>query len=188
MGAVKLPTPAKKNIRSIADLEKELLNQRSTLDRVSDSITRFMGSLPFVLLHLVWFSVWIILNLSLISGEKTFDPFPYVFLNLVLAIEAVFLSTFVLISQNREARHADQWAHLDLQIGMLAEQENTQVLKMLQAICNRLGLADAAQDKELKDLLEKTRVEELAEHLEKARDIDEGTASRRAEGSSAGNA
>jgi uncharacterized membrane protein len=117
----------------------------------------------------------------MISGERSFDPFPYVFLNLVVAIEAVFLSTFVLISQNREARHADQWAHLDLQISMLAEQENTKVLKMLQAICDRLGLGDAARDKELKDLLEKTRVEELAEHLEKARDTDESTNERRAE-------
>jgi uncharacterized membrane protein len=140
-----------------------------------------MGSLPFVLIHMVWFALWIGVNVSAIAGHRTFDPFPYQLLNLVLAIEAVLLSTFVLISQNREARHADQWAHLDLQISMLAEQENTKVLKMLQAICDRLGLADAARDKELKDLLEKTRVEELAEHLEKARDTDESTNERRAE-------
>src|SRR5205085_1269740 len=97
-------------------------------------------------------------------------PYPFVFLNFVLAVEAVILSTFVLMSQNRQNRQADQWAHLDLQVSLLAEQETTKMLQMLQSICERLNLPDAARDRELKEMIQKTHVEVLAEELEKARE------------------
>jgi uncharacterized membrane protein len=77
------------------------------------------------------------------------------------------------MSQNRQNRQADHWAHLDLQVGLLAEQETTKMLQMLQAICERLGLPDKARDRELNEMIRKTHVEMLAEELERARESTE---------------
>jgi uncharacterized membrane protein len=174
MAPTKLPSSARKNIKSVADLEKELQNRRSLVDRISDRITAFVGTLTFVVLHIGWFAAWVLLNRALESaGQTPFDPYPYIFLNLALSIEAVLLSTFILITQNRQAQQSDQWAHLGLQVNLLAEQETTKMLTMLQAICDRLGLDEPQRDKELKEMIAKTRVEEIAERLDKARDVEE---------------
>jgi len=168
-----VPAVVRQNIDSITQLEQEFARQRSSLDRVSDAITGFVGSIHFVLAHVVFFAAWIVLNAPGVLGTRAFDPYPYVFLNFVLAVEAVILSTFVLMSQNRQNRQADHWAHLDLQVGLLAEQETTKMLQMLQAICERLGLPDKARDRELNEMIRKTHVEMLAEELEKARESTE---------------
>jgi uncharacterized membrane protein len=173
MPPTKLAGSAQRNIKSIADLEKEFLSRRSLVDRVSDRITAFAGSITFVILHVVWFAAWVLCNRGLeAAGRIPFDPYPFIFLNLALGIEAVFLATFVLITQNRQARQADQWAHLGLQVNLLAEQETTKMLCMLQAISERLGLDEPERDMELKEMIAKTRVEEIAVHLDKARDVE----------------
>src|SRR5262245_48820089 len=110
----------RENISSIAQLEQEFAARRSELDRLSDAITTFVGSVQFILAHMIFFALWVMLNTSWVLGEYSFDPYPYVFLNFVLAAEAVFLGTFVLMSQNRQNRQAEERAHLDLQISMLA--------------------------------------------------------------------
>jgi uncharacterized membrane protein len=174
MPPTKLAGSAKKNIKSIADLEKEFQRRRSLVDRVSDRITAFAGSITFVVLHVVWFAAWVLWNRGLeAAGRTPFDPYPFIFLNLALSIEAVLLATFVLITQNRQARQSDQWAHLGLQVNLLAEQETTKMLRMLQAISERLGLEEPQRDKELKEMIAKTRVEEIADQLDKARDAEE---------------
>jgi uncharacterized membrane protein len=167
------PQVVKKNITSIARLEQEFIRQRTTLDRISDAISRFSGSIYFVIAHAVLFGVWIVVNTTGILGPYTFDPYPFIFLNSVLAVEAVLLCTFVLMSQNRQSRQSDQWAHINLQIGLLAEQESTKMLQLLPKICERLDLHDVAQDQDLKEMIRKTHVEELAEELEKTRVVDE---------------
>ena len=86
-------------------------------------------------------------------------------LNLVLAVETVFLSTFVLMSQNRQNHQADRWAHLDLQLSMLGEQEATKMLQLLQKICDRLGMPQVARDRELREMVQTTQVEVLAEFI-----------------------
>jgi uncharacterized membrane protein len=103
---------ATRNIRAIAGLEHQALHQRSFTS-------------VFIAIHIVWFTVWISLNLGRIDGIHAFDPYPFTFLTMVVSLEAIFLSIFVLISQNRMAHQADRRAHLDLQINLLAEQENT---------------------------------------------------------------
>jgi uncharacterized membrane protein len=176
--AAELPKTTKKNIESVAEIEKALHRQRSTVDRISDRITAFAGSLSFVAVHVTVFIVWVVLNTLWLTGVlkfEAFDPYPYVFLNLVLSLESVFLTSFVLISQNRQARQAEQWAHVGLQIGLLSEQETTKMLQLLQAICGRLEMPEAGKDRELKEMVQKTHVHELVEHLEKARDIEEPT-------------
>jgi uncharacterized membrane protein len=117
--------------------------------------------------HLVWFLVWLLVNLHAIPGIQPFDPFPFNLLTMVVSLEAIFLSLFVLISQNRLSQEADKRAHLDLQVNLLAEKETTMILRMLQDISERLGVAGSTT-KELRDLIKETNVDELAEKLEEA--------------------
>jgi uncharacterized membrane protein len=165
-----LPRVAQKNIESIAQIEQEYANRRSPLDKISDVITRFAGSTGFILFHAVFFIVWMVVNLFSFFGIPPFDPYPWQFLNLVVALETVFLSTFVLMSQNRQNRQADHWAHLHLQVALLAERETTKMLQMLRDVCGHLGLIRDARDTELKEMIETTHVEVLAEELERTRE------------------
>ena len=118
---------------------------------------------------------WVVVNLGAIPGVVPIDPYPFPFLALFVAVEAIFLSTFVLMTQKRQTRQADHWAHLNLQIGLLGEQETTKVLQMLKLVCDRLGLDKVAGDGELKEMVGKTSVgmlaQELAQNLEKTRDL-----------------
>src|SRR5947209_4718239 len=102
-----------KNIESVAQLEQEFAGQRTPLDRLTDAISNFAGNIKFVIAHAVFLISWFLLNSPWVLGRYAFDPYPYVFLNLVLAVEAVFLGTFVLMSQNRQSRQADQRANID---------------------------------------------------------------------------
>ncbi len=164
-----LPEVARKNIESIGQIEQEFQRRDSAVDRLSDRISRFAGSTPFLIAHVIWFGVWMALNTVWLVPDLALDPYPFVFLNLLVALEAVFLSTFVLMSQNRQNRQAEHWAHLHLQVGLLAEQESTKMLQMLQTISQRLGLNQTSHDPELKEMIEKTHVEVLAAELHKAR-------------------
>ena len=165
----KRPSPilAKKNIRAIARLEHEALHQRTLTSRVSDSIARFAGSSVFIVLHIIWFTLWIILNLGRIDRIHPFDPYPFTFLTMVVSLEAIFLSIFVLISQNRMTRQADRRAHLDLQVNLLAEQENTMMLRLLERLCEQQGIKTESVSDEIQALFEKTDLHALMHELEK---------------------
>lgn len=113
----------------------------------------------FVYVHIVWFGAWILLNTGRF-GVKTFDPFPYGLLTMVVSLEAIFLSTFVLISQNRLSEEAENRADLSLQIGLLTEHEVTRVLQMLDAIQDKLGIENDA-DSDLADLEMETKPEDV---------------------------
>jgi len=95
---------------------------------------------------------------------KPFDPFPYQFLTLVVSLESIFLSLFILMSQNRSTNQADQRNHLDLQINLLAEHENTKMLQMLQALCAHHGLA-ISSDPEIVQLAKRTEPQQVLEEL-----------------------
>ena len=118
-------------------------------DRMADAITCFTGSMKFVYLHLTVFGLWILINLGWLP-LPAFDP-SFVILAMVASVEAIFLSTFVLISQNRMAALADKRAELDLQISLLSEYEVTRLLTLVTAIADHLGI-DAARDPELTEL------------------------------------
>ena len=130
-------------------MEERYLANRGAADRVADTFAAFSGSMTFVLLHIFIYSAWILINLRLIPLIPAFDPYPFMLLSMVVSLEAIFLSAFVLMKQNRMSKRADSRAHLDLQINLLAEKEMTMVLQMLQHIGARVGVRDRRLEREL---------------------------------------
>lgn len=153
-----------RNIQSILELEKESLQNLSAAERLANSITRVAGSTPFIVFHLVWFVLWIFFNSGLIAAIKPMDAFPFSFLTFIVSLEAIFLSLLVLMTQNRMTRNADKRAHLDLQINMLAEQESTATLQMLEKIAMHLGIHETAE--EARQLEEVTDVTQLSKKID----------------------
>jgi len=158
--------PTQFNIAAIAKLEEEALDRRSRTERESDAVVKFIGSPKFLLLHVILILVWSTANLGLIPHVKAFDPFPFGILALFVASESVFLTIFVLISQNRMARQAERRSHLDLQVGMLAEQELTMMLQMLQKLCQHTGVDVNSATQQVQGFSETTDVHKLASELE----------------------
>jgi uncharacterized membrane protein len=138
-----------RNIDTLVNARHEEERQRSLADRVSDKITQFTGSMRFVILHAVLFGGWITWNLGWIPMLQPFDP-TFVVLAMIASVEAIFLSTFVLISQNRMQAVAERRAELDVQISLLAEHEVTQMMALLDAVARRLGV-EVEQRSEIED-------------------------------------
>ena len=154
-----------RNIRTITRLRLQTAHERTVQERLADAITSFSGSMVFVYLHILWFGAWLLVNTGRV-GILPFDPFPYGLLTMIVSLEGIFLSTFVLISQNRFSDEADRRAELDLQIGLLAEHEITRVLQMLDAIQDKLGIDNDA-DSELADLEMETRPEDVLAEIDR---------------------
>jgi len=132
---------------------------------LADRITAFAGSMPFLWLHAILFGGWVILNLGLLPGLPAFDP-TFVILAMVASVEAIFLSTFILITQNRMQAQADRRADLNLQVSLLSEHEITRLIKMVAEIGERMQVP-AAQHPELDELKEDVHPEQVLETLEK---------------------
>jgi len=160
--AGKTPRAAEQNIRTVAELQKQVLAEGGATQRLADRIASFAGSVPFVILHLIWFAAWVIVNSGWVDAIRPFDPFPFILLSLMVSCEAVLISTFVLIKQNRMSRAADTRDHLNLQIDLLAEREITKILQMQRLMCRQLGIPEASQDEEVQELSADTAVEKLA--------------------------
>ena len=152
-------------IRTIIRLRLKVARERTLQDRVADAITGFSGHMLFVYAHVVWFSIWLLLNTGRL-GVRPFDPFPYGLLTMIVSLEAIFLSTFVLITQNRMSQQAEHRADLDLHIDLLTEYELTRVLQMLDAIQDKLGIEND-QDTELAELESETKPEEVLAEIER---------------------
>ena len=148
-----------RNIRTIIHLRTKAAHQRGLQDRIADVITSFSGRMIFAYVHIVWFGIWILLNTGRF-GVRVFDPFPYGLLTMIVSLEAIFLSTFVLISQNRLGEETERRADLDLHIGLLTEHELTRVLQMLDIIQDKLGIVDHANS-DLADLEMETKPEDV---------------------------
>ncbi len=128
-----------RNIRVMGRRREREEATASSEERIAGAITRFSGSMRFVYLHIVLFGFWIMVNLGLVPGMPEFDP-SLVILAMVASVEAIFLSTFILITQNRMSAAAEKRAELDLQISLLAEHEVTKLATLLSAIAGRLGI------------------------------------------------
>jgi uncharacterized membrane protein len=159
------PKAARRNISRIAQLESSFEERRTKVDRVVSRIANWTGSLSFVALHLFWFAIWIVLNVTSVLPVKKFDPYPFVLLSVAVSCEAVLLSTVVLIKQNWMSRRDERRDQLHLQINLLAEQETTKILYLQRLICVRLGIREGELDPEIADLSQETAVEHLAEEL-----------------------
>ena len=159
-------THTQSHIDSMARQEQEYLEQRTLWERVGDGIAGFAGSMFFVLAHVLGVSFWIVLNANRVSWIPRFDPYPFSLLGMIVAVEAVVLSSFILIRQNRMARRGERRDHLNLQVDLIAEKEITKLLQMVQAICEHMGLKHIAEDKEVAEFSQKTSVETIAQSLE----------------------
>lgn len=150
------------NIEKIAAIESEERARLSRGQLLAEAVARFCGSMAFVYLHIFWYGGWIVANSA--TERLRFDPYPFTFLTLVVSLEAIFLSTFILISQNHETRLAEKRNHLDLQINLLAEQESTKTLELLQRVAREIGI-DCADDPETIALLEPVDPEALVKEI-----------------------
>ncbi|MDB5869529.1 MAG: hypothetical protein JWP96_1861 [Polaromonas sp.] len=155
----------RQNVESMRRVEQQVLANRSNADLIAAFVAEFCGSMPFVWLHVLLFFCWLALNSW--PGLRHFDPYPFTFLTLVVSLEAIFLSAFILISQNYELRISDRRNQLDLQINLLTEQENTKMLQLLELIATKVGV-DVASDAELRVLKQVTHPEKLLSQIEQA--------------------
>lgn len=130
----------RKNISAVVEMQRKMTEAKTVGGLIADAITQFAGSMTFVYLHVVWFGFWVLLNTGLIHLPRIseFDSFPFPLLTTIVSLEAIFLSTFVLISQNRLAAASEKRAELDLQVNLLAEQKAAKVLEMLDQITEQL--------------------------------------------------
>ena len=132
-----------RNIEALQERRRTEAANAPLQDRIAEAVTRFTGSLTFVYFHLAVFGFWIVANLGWVPGVAQWDE-SFVVLAMVASVEAIFLSTFVLITQNRMAAAAEKRAELDLQVGLLAEHEVTKVVAMVAAIAEHLGVRHEA--------------------------------------------
>lgn len=154
------------NIRSVADMQTMLERRRTLVDRIADVIGSFSGSMTFVFLHVAWLGAWFLMN-TLPLGIRHFDPYPFILLCMIVSVEGVLLSTFVLMKQNRMQYRADVREQLDLQINLLSEKEVTKTLQLLRAICDKLEVQPSVDnDPELQEMAANTSVDMLAERIE----------------------
>lgn len=119
---------------------KEFKKFKTIEEKAADKITSFAGTMSFVYIHSVWFSIWVLLNLGLFGASVQFDKFPFGLLTLIVSLEAIFLSTFVMISQNRQAKAAEIRSELDYQTDVKAEEEINVIMETLQRIAQKQGV------------------------------------------------
>lgn len=167
-----LTSVAKENILTIAQLEQEVLRARTTFDRLSIRITQLFGSIRFLAVQFAAIVLWVLLNAG-VAHVPAFDPYPFGLLSVLIGLEAMILSVFVLMSQGQQTRQADQLAHLTLQICLLVERETTKVLQMQQSVCEFIGMTKMKEDREVKELSQPTAVVTLVEELDRALEVSE---------------
>jgi uncharacterized membrane protein len=126
---------------------QELEKLKKVEDKAADKITSFAGTMNFVYIHSVWFGVWVLLNLGILGSGVVFDKYPFGLLTLIVSLEAIFLSTFVMISQNRQAIAAEVRSELDYKTDVKAEKEIDIIMKTLQRVAMKQGI-------EINDLLD----------------------------------
>jgi uncharacterized membrane protein len=161
-----LSTVLERNIQALKERREQDEIRSTAEERIADAITRFTGSMRFVYLHLAFFGFWIVANLGWIPGVPRWDE-SFVVLAMIASVEAIFLSTFVLISQNRMAATADKRADLDLQISLLAEHEITKLATLVSDIAERLGVRTEV-DAELEEIKQDVAPETVLDEIEKA--------------------
>jgi uncharacterized membrane protein len=159
-----LSTVLERNIEALKERQRRHERDASLQERAADRITRFTGSMLFVYIHLALFGFWIIANLGWVPGVPRWDP-TFVVLAMWASVEAIFLSTFVLISQNRMSAAAEQRAELDLQISLLAEHEITRLTTLVAGIAEKLEVRTGVEE-ELEEIQEDVSPEAVLDALE----------------------
>ncbi len=153
-----------RNIAALIERRRAEERSLSWQEKLAAAISDFAGSMPFVWLHLVAYGAWILVNLGTVPGIAPFDP-SFVTLAMIASVEAIFLSTFILITQNRSQAQAERRAELNLQISLLAEHEITRLIQIVSEIGERVG-APSAHQPDLGELKKDVRPEQVLEALE----------------------
>jgi uncharacterized membrane protein len=163
-----MPVPSnhlKDHIEIIAKHEEEFLAGRTRSERVGDLLGSFVGSLGFIAFHIAVFSTWILINTLHFGNLPHFDPVPFPLLDTVVAIEAIFLASFIVMRQGRLSRRSDEREHLILQVLILAEKEITAVLNLQREVAVKAGLPAICGDADIAQLSQDTSIDEVAQTI-----------------------
>ena len=164
-----------RNLQAVLHNERSVQSDSTRGQRIAAHVAAFCGTMTFVWIHVVIITLWIAYNTSPWVSVHP-DRLPFTLLNFTLSIEAIFLSAFILISQNQEARISKQRSHLDLQINLLTEQGNTQMLKMLRSIADKVG-AEFEEHPDMQLMEQATQPERLLDQINEATVDNNKTAS-----------
>lgn len=157
------PTTGMRLLRSIKGKADD---RRKFSERIADTLTAAFGSMAFLVLNVIWFIVWIVINVGLIPGVEPFDPFPFGFLTMVVSLEAIALAIIVLMSQNRASKIADLREEVDLQVNILTEKELTKLLQLVVQLAEKEGI-DLSRDHALQEMLRPSDTDKFEKDMEK---------------------
>lgn len=174
-----------RNIRAITELRQQTEFQLSASDRVARWVAAVVGTMWCVCVHILFYAAWIAVNCGLVRSIKPFDPFPFMMLTMIAAVESIMLVIFILISQNRMQKLADRRAELNLQVGLLTEQELTRAIHLLLDVAKKLGVSPAEQT-EMSEVTREIHPRKVAEALERAEEELDGSPSSSTPSSSDG--
>lgn len=160
-----------RNIQELYKHRQEHEQRLTPYERIANLIADYCGTSQFVALNAIFFAVWIAVNVGGF-GLKPFDPFPFGLLTTIVSLEAIFLSLFVLFSQNRMQRLTDRQNELDLQVNLLAERELTHVLRTVDAIAKALKVP-VPDDPHREEMTSTTRPDQVMSEIEKLHDREE---------------
>lgn len=150
--------------------EASALRHRSIFMQISDDLTAAFGSVTFLILNVLFFTFWIMINTGMVAEIPPFDPFPFGFLTMIVSLEAIILSVFILVSQNRQSYITSLREELHMQVNLIAEEEVTKVLKVLSEIRQKMGITE--KDPELETMLQRINTNyierSLVEQLQRA--------------------
>jgi uncharacterized membrane protein len=153
-----------RNIDTISKIERAAHERRSFGERVADLFAATIGSWTFIVIQTVLLAAWVALNM--IAWIRHWDPYPFILLNLALSFQAAYAGPIIMMSQNRQSRVSDRRNQLDLQINLLAEQENTEMLRMLRRLCDHMGL-ETQSSASVEALEQATSPQELLDRIDK---------------------
>jgi uncharacterized membrane protein len=159
-----LNSSLRRNIEALRRRRADEESRASLEQRLASTITRFTGSMNFVFVHVLVYGFWVVANLGWIPGIARWDP-TFVILAMVASVEAIFLSTFILISQNRMAAAADRRAELDLQVSLLAEAEITKLVELVSMIAEGMNLSSSEQQ-EVEEMKQRVAPEAVLDAIE----------------------
>lgn len=164
------------NVETIAAMDKASNEHRTFGERVADGFAASIGSWTFIIIQTVILIAWIILNVT--AWVKHWDPYPFILLNLGLSFQAAYASPIIMMSQNRQGKLGERRNHLDLQINLLAEQENTEMLRLLRKLCDKMEIS--YQDEPQVEVMEQaTQPATLVDQIERSVEATENTPDKR---------
>jgi uncharacterized membrane protein len=163
-----LNTALRRNIEALRRRRAEEEDRAALDEKLARTVTRFAGSMHFVYVHAALYGAWIVANLGWIPGVGAWDP-SFVVLAMIASVEAIFLSTFILITQNRMVAAADRRAELDLQVSLLAEAEITKLVELVSMIAERMHVS-AAEQQEIEEMKKRVAPEAVLDAIEKTQE------------------